>query len=244
MPLEGTGAEMRRLSELRVKEVRKVFGRQVALGGVSFAVQPGRIALLVGPNGAGKSTLLAILSTLSRPSSGEVRYGEHDHAYAERHLRGRIGLLAHTPMLYERMTGRENLLFFARMYGVPEAAAAVSRTLTRVGMEDAADRPVSQLSRGMAQRLALARALLSDPDLLLLDEPFTGLDREAVGLLRDELEAARAGGRLVLVVTHDLEAVDGLCGHLLVLREGRLAVEQAESALSSQRILELYHGPA
>jgi heme exporter protein A len=244
MPLEGTGSEMRRLSELRVKEVRKVFGRQVALGGVSFAVQPGRIALLVGPNGAGKSTLLAILSTLSRPSSGEVRYGEHDHAYAERHLRGRIGLLAHTPMLYERMTGRENLLFFARMYGVPEAAAAVSRTLTRVGMEDAADRPVSQLSRGMAQRLALARALLSDPDLLLLDEPFTGLDREAVGLLRDELEAARAGGRLVLVVTHDLEAVDGLCGHLLVLREGRLAVEQAESALSSQRILELYHGPA
>jgi heme exporter protein A len=235
---------MRRLTEVRVEEVRKIFGRQVALGGVSFALQPGRTALLVGPNGAGKSTLLAILSTLSRPSSGEVRYGEHDHAYAERHLRGRIGLLAHTPMLYERMTGRENLLFFARMYGVPEAAAAVSRYLTRVGMENAADRPVSQLSRGMAQRLALARALLADPDLLLLDEPFTGLDREAVGLLRDELEAARAAGRLVLVVTHDLEAVDGLCGHLLVLRGGRLAVEQAESALSSRRILELYHGPA
>jgi len=229
------------ITSVALEEVRKVFGRQPALAGVSFALAPGQVTLLMGPNGAGKSTLLAILSTLSRPTSGTVRYGALDHRAAESALRGRIGLLAHTPLLYDRMSCRENLQFFARLYGLDRPTELVQRWLARVGMEEAADKEVGQLSRGMLQRVALARALLPDPDLLLLDEPFTGLDRDAVRLLREELRGAREAGKIIVVVTHDVEAVDGLCDRLLVLKRGRLAAELAEAGLPYRQIQEHYH---
>ncbi len=228
------------ISEVALREVRKVYGRHLALSSVSTRFAPGELALLMGPNGAGKSTLLGILSTLSRPSGGEIRYGEHEHRYAEEHLRGRIGLVAHAPMLYLQLSSRENLAFFARLYGVARAAEEVERWLARVGMLEAADKPAGELSRGMAQRIALARALLAEPELLLLDEPFTGLDREATELLREELAAARAAGKIVIVVSHELEAVDGLASHLVVLRRGRVAKELREPALSAARIQESY----
>jgi heme exporter protein A len=229
-------------SELRLREVRKVFGRQPALSGVSCTFRAGRPALLMGPNGAGKSTLLSILSTLSRPSSGQVFFGELEHARAEAELRGRIGLLAHAPLLYRQLSGRENLIFFARLYGLDpgEAEAAASGWLQRVGMSAEADKPVQALSRGMTQRVALARALLPDPDLLLLDEPFTGLDREAVELLRTELRRAAAAAKLVVLVSHDLDAVSGLVDQLLVLRRGKLVADQSEQGLAAAAILERY----
>jgi len=229
------------ISRVAVRQVRKVFGRHPALAGVSFELAPGGISLLMGPNGAGKSTLLGILSTLSPPTSGEVRYGEHDHPTAHRLLRGRIGLLAHDAMLYDRMSCRENLVFFARLYGLSRPAEVASRWLERVQMQEAADRQVSQLSRGMLQRVALARVLLPDPELLLLDEPFTGLDRDAVALLRQQLKQVREAGTIILLVTHDVEAVDGLCDHLLVLRRGHLAAEHRESGLAGRQIQERYH---
>jgi heme exporter protein A len=227
-------------TEIRLVDVRKVFGRYPALGGVSCVLAASEATLLMGPNGAGKSTLLTILSTLSRPSSGEVRYGDHDHRAADE-LRGLIGLVAHSPMLYRQMSSRENLLFFARLYDVPDPEHVVQGWLSRVGMTQAADRPVQQLSRGMVQRVALARALIPEPQLLLLDEPFTGLDREATELLRREIAAARDAGKIVAIVTHDVEAVDGLCGHLLVLARGRVAADLHEPALGATRILEHYH---
>jgi len=233
---------MSKIPKVTLKEVRKVFGRQPALAGVSFELTPDRISLLMGPNGAGKSTLLGILSTLSPPTSGQVLYGEKDHRSAERELRGRIGLLSHNAMLYDRMTCRENLMFFARLHGVDRPAEHVARWLEQVQMTDAADKVVGQLSRGMLQRLALARVLLPDPDLLLLDEPFTGLDRDAVALLRRALQGMRQAGKITLVVTHDVEAVDGLCDHLLVLKHGHLAHELAQSDLRSSQIQEHYHG--
>lgn len=228
------------ISELVLCELRKVYGRELALAGVSTRFAPGELALLMGPNGAGKSTLLGILSTLSRPSSGEVRYGEHDHRYAEAHLRGRIGLVAHAPMLYRQLSSRENLRFFGALYGVDPLEETVERWLERVGMREAAERPAGELSRGMAQRIALARALLAEPELLLLDEPFTGLDREATELLRDELRAAARAGRLVIVVSHELEAMDGLAQHLLVLRRGRVAADLREPVLGATRLGEAY----
>jgi heme exporter protein A len=228
-------------TEIRLVDVRKVFGRHPALSGVSCVLAASEVTLLMGPNGAGKSTLLTILSTLSRPSSGEVRYGEHEHRVAEQRLRGRIGLVAHSPMLYRSMSSRENLLFFARLYDAPQPERVVEAWLKRVGMEHAADRPVQQLSRGMVQRVALARALIPEPELLLLDEPFTGLDREATDLLRREITAAREAGKIVAVVTHDVEAVDGLCGHLLVLARGRIAADLREPALGAARLRERYH---
>jgi heme exporter protein CcmB len=228
------------ISEVRLSEVRKVFGRHPALSGVTCTLARGQVALLMGPNGAGKSTLLTILSTLSRPTSGDVLYGERDHRHAEQQLRGRIGLVAHAPMLYRPMTSRENLRFFARLHGLRDAPAAVDRWLERVGMTHAADRPVQLLSRGMVQRVALARALLPEPELLLLDEPFTGLDREATSLLRRELEAARDAGRIVALVSHDVDAIGGLCDHLLVLARGRVAADVSEGRLGARQLIERY----
>ena len=243
------------ITELRLQEVRKVFGRQPALAGVSCTFRRGELALLMGPNGAGKSTLLGIVSTLSRPSSGQVLYlsrrggpkgapsvDQLEHPRAEAELRGRIGLLAHSPLLYRQLTSRENLRFFARLYGqrAEEAERAVSAWLERVGMAGDADKPVQALSRGMTQRVALARALLPDPDLLLLDEPFTGLDREAIELLQAELRAARQAEKIVVVVSHDLDAVGGLVDHLLVLRRGKLAADEQGQGLSAADLLERY----
>ncbi len=195
----------------------------------------------MGPNGSGKSTLIGILSTLSRPTSGEVHYNNSNHGEAERDLRGRIGVIAHAPMLYAQLSGRENLRFFARMYGLPHCRERVELLLQRVGMQAASEKPIGKLSRGLIQHLALARALVTDPDLLLMDEPFTGLDRDATELLRGEIERASAAGTIVVIVTHDAGAVDGLCDQLLVLRSGRLAADISEPRLTRAGIQERYH---
>ena len=230
------------LERVKFKGVRKRFGRHLALAGISAELRGGEVSLLMGPNGAGKSTLLGILSTLSRPTSGEVLYGELPHAEAEVELRGEIALVAHAPMLYRHLTGRENLRFFAELHGVARADEVVTSWLERVSMEHAADRPVAELSRGMTQRLTLARALLPGPRLLLMDEPFTGLDRDGVALLRREISGAAEQGAVVLVVSHDVEAMEALAGHLLVLRAGRLAVDQRETLMSASQLKEAYHG--
>lgn len=229
-------------ANLRFDDVRKIFGRCPALQGASCTFGAGRISLLMGPNGAGKSTLLSIACTLSRPTSGQVFYGELTHAQAEAGMRHRIGLVAHAPMLYGQLSTRENLLFYARMYGVESPEQQVEAWLHRVGLADLAHRPVEQLSRGLAQRGALARALIHDPDLLLLDEPFTGLDRDAVDLLRRELLAAREAGKTVVLVTHDVEAADSLCEQLVVLKRGRVALELSAPPMAAEAILERYHG--
>ena len=229
------------LSQVQLLNVRKRFGRRMALAGVSATFRKGEPALIMGPNGAGKSTLLGIISTLSRPTSGEVLYDELDHRTVERTLRGEIALVAHTSMLYRQMSGRENLRFFARLNGLSDVERQVDRWLERVDMTSAANRPVAELSRGMTQRLTLARALLSKPSLLLLDEPFTGLDRDGVALLRREITATAEGGAVVLMVSHDLEAVDGIWSQLLVLRRGKPAADIREPALSAARLKEQYH---
>ncbi len=229
------------ISEIKLSAVRKIYGRNPVLKSISSTLRQGQISLILGPNGAGKSTLLSILSTLSRPTSGSVHYGALTHDYVEKHLRGKIALVAHAPMLYRRMTGRENLLFFARMHRLPRPEQQVARWLDRVEMAPHGDKPLMYLSRGMIQRLALARALMPDPDLLLMDEPFTGLDRQATALLRDQLKQALGAGKIVALVTHELEAIDGLCEHLLILNKGRVAVDTTAGLLSTASIRERYH---
>lgn len=232
------------ITEVQLSNVRKVFGREPALSGVSCTLARGEISLIMGPNGAGKSTLLGVLSTLTRPSSGSVRYGDKDHGHAAQHLRHRIGVLAHNPMLYPQLTGRENLLFFARLYGLSAAHAeeAARQWLERVHLEGQGDRPVHQLSRGMTQRIALARTLLPAPELLLLDEPFTGLDREASELLRRELRLAAERGAIVALVTHQLAALEELGQQLLVLERGRLVREERGTGLVTAFIRESSRG--
>jgi heme exporter protein A len=201
------------------KGVSRVYGRQRALARTDVALAPGESAALLGPNGAGKSTLCGILSTLLRPSTGEVRFG--GEPAAPRH-RATIGLCAHESLCYGDLSGRENLVFFSKLYAVADAPARIEELLTRVSLTDAADRPARTYSRGMIQRLSLARALLHRPRFLLLDEPFTGLDRAGVEMLGTVLRDERARGTVLLVVTHDLDAVAGLVDRALILVRGHL----------------------
>jgi heme exporter protein A len=205
-----------------VDDVSRVFGRRRALARVSLQVEAGQIVGILGPNGAGKSTLLGILATLLRPTTGRIRYGDLD-ASSGAALRARIGVLGHDLFLYPELTARENLEFFAGTYGAASPADASRAALARAGLEDRADDPVSAFSRGMRQRVALERALIHQPRLVLLDEPFTGLDDASASALVRRLHTLRDGGAMVVVATHDLDLADGLLDHALFLRDGRPA---------------------
>ena len=215
---------------LTFTDVSRHFGRRRVLNKVSLHCEAGQIVALLGANGAGKSTLLAIAATLLQPSSGDVRYGEAArHAGAS--LRSRIGVLGHDLFIYPEWSAAENLTFFARLYGVRDVQSVVGAALERAGLEDRDD-PAGRFSRGMRQRLALERALLHDPRLVLLDEPFTGLDDTATGALRARLAGLRTRECIVLVATHDLETIDGLADRAALLRGGRLvAIDEGSGPL-------------
>ena len=203
----------------------KVYGRQRALAGVDLTLRAGETTALLGPNGAGKSTLVGILATLVSPTAGSVTYGGSEAG--DDTLRGAIGVIAHESHCYGDLSGHENLVFFARLYGVPEARAVADALLGRVGLREAASRPARTYSRGMLQRLAVARALVHKPRLLLADEPFTGLDRGGVALLSELLAEERARGCIMVVVTHDFDAVAPLVDRVVVLARGRIAHDAA-----------------
>ena len=207
---------------LAVTNLSRHYGRRKALARVSFTCATGDIVGLLGPNGAGKSTLLAILGTLLQPSDGTVEYGTVTAADGGAGLRARIGMLGHDLFLYPELTAHENLVFFGRLYGVADASTRARRALERAGLGDRADDAVGGFSRGMRQRVALERALLHEPRLLLLDEPFTGLDQASAAALVGRLRDEQARGVLTILATHDLDVVDGLLTRELFLRGGRL----------------------
>jgi len=209
-------------TNLQFVDVTRTFGRRRALNRVSLAVEAGTITALLGHNGAGKSTLLSIAATLLRPTSGEVRYGDHVASDGTA-LRARIGMLGHDLYLYPELSAAENLRFFARIYALPDVERRVARGVELAGLADRADDVVAGYSRGMRQRLALERALLHDPRLLLLDEPFTGLDEAARDALRERLRTARAAGTIVVLTTHDIAAIADLTDRSVTLVDGRLA---------------------
>ncbi len=231
------------LSRVAVQKVGKRFGHQRALVGVDLELAAGEVCALLGPNGAGKSTLLGILSTLVRPTSGAVTYVDGDAARpADDRLRGEIGLLAHASLCYGELTAVENLVFFGGLYGVADPEARAHALLDQVGLDGKARaRVASTYSRGMVQRLALARALIADPSLLLLDEPFTGLDRGGALALGQRLGQARADGVIVLVVTHDLEAIAEVTDHVVVLRRGQVAHAVRQRGFTYAELRDLYH---
>jgi ABC-type multidrug transport system ATPase subunit len=229
--------------EIDLVAVSRHFGRRRALSRVSLTCRAGRIVGLLGPNGSGKSTLLSIVSTLVTPSSGEVRYGGRTaHAWGAG-LRARLGLLAHDLHLYPELTARENLTFFAGLYALDDVPGRVARALARAGLSARAGDFVSGFSRGMRQRLALERALLHDPRLLLLDEPFTGLDDASGQALLARLLELRAADCIVLLATHDLDLAEGLFDETIVLREGRAHPLAGADNLRA-RYRAIVHGPA
>ena len=209
-------------TEVTVSGVARHYGRRKALSQISFSCHAGEIVGLLGPNGAGKSTLLAILATLLAPSAGQVTYGGTTAAAAGAMLRARIGLLGHDLFLYPELTARENLLFFARLHGVANPVARVGECLALAKLSERAHDQVLGFSRGMRQRLALERALVHAPRLLLLDEPFTGLDQASAASLVARLKGLQAAGCMILLATHDLEVAEEVLSRPLFLRGGRL----------------------
>ena len=209
------------LSRLVVTDVARHYGRRKALSQISFTCDAGEIVGLLGPNGAGKSTLLNILATLLTASRGRVEYGD-GAATAGAGIRGRIGMLGHDLFLYPELTARENLTFFAQLYAVTDVPGVVSRALERAGLAERADDLVSGFSRGMRQRVALERALLHEPRLILLDEPFTGLDQASTAALVARLQDRQRAGCLIVLATHDLDVADGLLSRAIYLKDGRM----------------------
>ncbi len=212
----------------------RAYGERVALARVSFALEAGRTLVVFGPNGAGKSTLLRVLATLLRPTEGVARVLGRTLPGEAWAVRGRIGFLGHEPLLYRELTGRENLRFQARLFGV--AAGRVDELLERLQLDRRADEPVRNLSRGTVQRLAVARAVLHDPELLLLDEPRANLDPAA-----GELVAPLLTGRTRVITSHDPAGGLAEADVALGLRAGRVELLAPASEVSVDQIGGLYH---
>ncbi len=200
----------------RARALHKRFGAVAALAGIDLEVARGETLSIVGPNGAGKSTLLRIVAGLARPSSGGLELG------VEREWRAAIGYLGHQTWLYPELTARENLIFTGRLYGMPDPAARADALLEEERLTAAAHRRAGGFSRGMAQRLSIARARVHDPDLLLLDEPYTGLDRRAADRLTERLSDLKAAGHTLMLVTHDIVAAGLLSDAMILLVAGRV----------------------
>ena len=207
---------------LEARDLTRSFGPVVAVDGVGFGLAEGEFLTVFGPNGAGKTTLLRILGGGLRPSSGKVLVGGRPLDPAETSWRRRIGVLSHQSFLYGHLTAAENLAFYRSLYGLAGGALLVQGALERVGLEDRGDRLVRTFSRGMRQRLAQARTLLHEPDVVLLDEPYTGLDAHAAALLREVLARLKDGRRTVVMVTHNLAEGLELADHVAIQVRGRL----------------------
>ena len=216
---------------VKIEKVEKWFGRTSALRNINLTVQPGEFMVFLGRNGAGKSTLLRVIARIIRPNSGKVEVCGVDIQRQPEAGRERLGFVAHSTFLYRHLTARENLIFFARLYRLPKAEHRIQETLNWVGLERNADRQIQGFSRGMQQRLAIARATLHNPDILLLDEPFSGLDLEASELLAEWLREYVGRGKTVLMATHDLE--QGLDGahRWEIVDQGKIVEEITGSAL-------------
>ena len=227
-----------------VVRVGRHYGRRRALHDLSFTARAGDIVGLLGPNGAGKSTLLAILGTLLAPSAGHIEYGAVAGPDGGSALRGRIGMLGHDLFLYPELTARENLVFFGRLYGIADAPAVAAAALDRAGLAARGDDLVSSFSRGMRQRVALERALLHRPRLLLLDEPFTGLDQASAAALVERLREEQARGVVTILATHDLDVVDGVLTDVVFLQGGRrVEVPASGGGLRDRYLAAMQGGP-
>lgn len=221
--------------------VGKRFGKTTALRSVSFSVEPGEFLTIFGHNGAGKSTLLNIISTLIRTYDGEVTLFGANLRKADENTRRSTGFLAHDSFLYADLTAFENLLFYARLYGLPDAAGIARTMLAATGLEDKSSTVVRDLSRGMKQRLSLGRAFLHEPRLLLLDEPYTGLDETACMNLNGMLAEFTEGGGSVLMTTHDIDRGYRVSDRVMVLDRGRIVFGGRTAETSLDVFRDRYH---
>ena len=225
---------------IEVVGLRKAFGRHRVLKGVDLAIDAGTSVVLFGPNGAGKTTFLRILATLSKPTSGTVRVAGVDIKNNPEGIRQYLGLVTHAPLLYTDLSAEENLAFYARLYGIDAPARRIDELLERVGLLHRRHDLVRTFSRGMVQRMAIARALLHNPPILLLDEPDTGLDPQAAEMMTDFLREIGGSERTVLMTTHHLERGLELADRVLILQGGRIVFDERADALSYEQLRPTY----
>jgi heme exporter protein A len=225
---------------IEVKKLVKRFGMKAVLRGLDFNVQPGEFVALLGPNGAGKTTFLRILSSLSRPSLGEVKVAGYYLPKQAAQVRARLGVVSHMPLLYGDLTAEENLEFYARMYGILNYGSRITEVLDMVGLESRRKDLVRTFSRGMQQRLAIGRAVLHDPDVMLFDEPYTGLDQDASSMLDEVLKTVAAEGRTVVMTSHDLARAEDLATRFDILSRGVITASTTSKQLRKTNLLSFY----
>jgi heme exporter protein A len=207
---------------VQAASLRKNFGRRSAVAGVDFELVAGDCLAVFGPNGAGKTTLLRLVAGLLRPTAGSARVAGVE-VRGDRNARAAVGIISHHSMLYAPLTVRENVEFSARLYGVADAGAACTRALETMGVLDRADAPVRTLSRGLQQRVSIARAMVHEPSVLLLDEPYSGLDEAGSAVLTQLLTTLRARGATLVVVTHNVAEGLAVATHAAIMTDGRFA---------------------
>jgi len=225
---------------ITVKKLVKRFGLKAILRGLDFEVQPGEFVALLGPNGAGKTTFLRILASLSRPSLGEVNVAGFRLPDDAAQVRARLGVVSHLPLLYGDLSADENLRFYGRMYNLANIETRMTEVLEMVGLEHRRRDLVRTFSRGMQQRLAIGRAVLHDPDVILFDEPYTGLDQDASSMLDGVLKTVAAQGRTVVMTSHDLARAEELATRFDVLSHGVIAASATRKQLKKSNLLAFY----
>jgi len=225
---------------IEVNKLVKRFGMKTVLRGMDFRVERGEFVALLGPNGAGKTTFLRILSSLARPSLGEVKIAGYRLPREAAQVRARLGVVSHLPLLYGDLTAQENLEFYARMYGVSNRRQRIAEVLDLVGLASRRHDLVRAFSLGMQQRLAIGRAVLHNPEALLLDEPYTGLDQDASSMLDETLKSVAAQGRTVVMTSHDLARAEDLATRFDILSRGVIAASAARESLGNSNLLTFY----
>lgn len=225
---------------ITLKGLTKTYGLNPVLRGVNLQINAGEFVVLVGSNGAGKTTLLRIVATLLKPTGGEISVGGWPLPQHADRVRRHIGLVSHQPMVYGDLTAEENLRFYARLYGLQTAEHTIRDALKTVGLGARQNDFVRTFSRGMFQRLTIARATLHNPDVLLLDEPYTGLDQAAAALLDELLREQSASGRTIFMITHDLVHGLNICDRIAILNRGKIVHEVPRGEMSAGEFLDFY----
>jgi heme exporter protein A len=225
---------------IEVRKLVKRFGLKTVLRGLDFQAAPGEFVALLGPNGAGKTTFLRILASLSRPTMGEVRIAGYSLPAQAAAVRRRLGVVSHLPLIYGDLSAEENLRFYGRMYAVSDLEARIAEVLDLVGLSLRRRDLVRTYSRGMQQRLAIGRAVLHNPEVMLFDEPHTGLDQDACAMLDSVLQEVAAQGRTIVMTSHDLARAADLASRFDVISRGVIAASVSRDQIGPDNLLSFY----
>jgi heme exporter protein A len=223
-----------------VKKLTKQADNKLILRGIDLSIKQGETVAILGPNGAGKSTFLKVLATLIKPTSGQVKINGLDLSKNQIEIKKLFGYLPHSSLLYDQYSPLENLIFYGKLYGVKNVEARAIELVKEVGLSFFLNEPVKNFSRGMIQRIAIARAIVHDPPILLLDEPHTGLDQGAIGILNNVILAMKAKGTTTLMVTHDFKQAAEICDRIIIIKNGKIVDDFKQGTESLDFVNEKY----